>query len=106
MNSFCGVSTASKVVRVNYLITGIDTPMKESEIQLYPNPAVDFIYLQFGENRVVRIQIFDLTGKLVSNIQLNDSSYRLDVSSYRSGSYILKAVDERGSSVTAKFIKQ
>lgn len=106
MNSFCGVSTVSKVVRVNYLITGIDTPMKESEIQLYPNPAVDFIYLQFGENRVVRIQIFDLTGKLVSNIQLNDSSYRLDVSSYRSGSYILKAVDERGSSVTAKFIKQ
>ncbi|AHB41789.1 hypothetical protein P148_SR1C00001G1009 [candidate division SR1 bacterium RAAC1_SR1_1] len=107
MNSFCGISTASKTVRVNYLvITGIEDNIKDQEINLYPNPAIDYIYLSFGKAKASHLQVFDLSGRIVSTEKIDAFEYRLDVSSYRSGTYVIKVFDENRGSVTAKFIKQ
>lgn len=105
--TFCGSFNSSQVVRINHIVTtGIDDNIRDQEILLYPNPAVDYIYLEFGEARVSTIQVFDISGRMVSMENVDGFNYRMDVSSYRQGTYIVKLFDENGSSVTAKFIKQ
>lgn len=101
------VLSDTMTVTVNHLVvTGVEDNIKDQEIKLYPNPAVDYIYLSFGETIVSHINVFDMSGRMLSNTLINSTNYRMDVSSYRSGTYIVKIFDKKGNSTTAKFMKQ
>lgn len=107
MESMCGETTSSQVVRVNYLETvGIEDNIQIEEIELYPNPATDYIYLQFGEDNVSRIQIFNLSGQVVSTELVQGYNHTLNVYSYPQGTYIVKIYGKNGGVLSTKFIKR
>lgn len=104
----CGSFSSSQTIYVNLILTtDVNTPDgSNKEIQLYPNPAIDYIYLDFGEAKVSQLQIFDISGRVISTQTINSMSYRIDVSSFRTGMYIVKLYMQSGSFLSARFEKQ
>lgn len=75
-----------------------------TQIQLYPNPAQDFI--SFKGNTVVKsVQIFSLDGKLVLNGK-TDTSSNIDISDLKTGNYLVKAFGENQLVKTFKLLKK
>lgn len=79
--------------------------VKTTEISIFPNPAKDVVYVMAKEN-VVKAEIFDSTGRLVSTQTLNATEQRkgISTSSLPKGVYILKLYTTE-SVVTKKIIK-
>jgi hypothetical protein len=82
--------------------TGIK-PVKQKELHLYPNPAVDFIYLSV-EDPLTRINIYNSMGQMVKSI--DNPERKFDVSDLTSGMYMLNATDQKGIIYKSKFIKK
>lgn len=91
-----------KIANPNYV--QLDT---RSYIQLFPNPAKDFIDISFDEaninnNSNVNIFIYNSAGNIIDRICLDKypKTYQLDISNYMSGTYFIKNGDK-----IYKFIK-
>jgi len=77
-------------------------------IKVYPNPAKDFIFLDFDKTieDKISITIFDLTGRIVLKTSIqNQKSKRLDVSMLTNGMYLLNMVTKDQNKITIKIIK-
>ena len=68
-------------------------------ISIYPNPTSDLLNINFGNNvgRFDSVELFDITGKLITRRSLNNQieQTQLDVSTFSSGVYLLKVSSEK-----------
>lgn len=89
-----------KILDANLL--SISENIKNSPIDIYPNPTSDFVNIKINEN-IESVEIFDSSGKLISK----DSSGReqISVSFLQNGLYILK-VKTKNSTYTKKINKK
>ncbi|MFH2141075.1 MAG: T9SS type A sorting domain-containing protein [Bacteroidota bacterium] len=78
-------------------------------MSVYPNPVIDNAYFDFElfENSQVKIDIYSLTGKLMSSETINKNAgkhkYVINASQYQSGTYMIKLYANNKSNV-AKFV--
>jgi len=78
----------------------------QEELKIYPNPVRDVLNLEYQSNLQARLQIFNLSGQIVFEGQLNPNSLaQIDVSDYSSGLYQLKLTNERGTSIQKLLIE-
>lgn len=69
------------------------------EIGVYPNPIKDILTVDLGNN-IATIQVFDLTGRLVtSTLNNKDSIQTIDFSNFENGVYILQISGEQWQKV-------
>ena len=74
-------------------------------LKAYPNPVTDILLIQ-SETELKDIKIYDITGKLIEDINMDYSlTKRVDISSYKDGVYILKAESIDGESLITKIVK-
>jgi len=73
-------------------------------IRIYPNPVRDELRIENGEWRIEKVEILDLTGKIILNSQLS-ILHSVNVSALPQGIYIVKLKTDKGI-VTEKFIKE
>lgn len=77
----------------------------ESEANVYPNPVVDFVYLEYAleEETEVEVVLYDLTGRLVrvlsekNTVSKGSHAFEYNVSELETGNYIL-ALNKGGES--------
>lgn len=74
-----------------------------SDIQLFPNPVVDNIYIKGMEGQAFDYEITDAQGKLIMSIEGSNDD-QIDVSHLAKGVYMLKLND--GNSGVYRFVKQ
>ena len=97
---------------LNFLIEGsgyisIKENVLPSNFLLYPNPATESVTIKL-ENSVEQNQslsIIDITGKLVSQIDVSNTSTRIDVSKLRKGVYFVTLISPKGQK-TRKLVVQ
>jgi len=95
-----------------YEIVGIDELSdKNFKVNIYPNPAVEFIYIQVENKEInkVSIELYSMDGKLVTNeiFDNNGTSYEFNLSKHSSSQYILKITDLNGGNTQSyKIIKR
>lgn len=80
----------------------------ENRVLLYPNPSQEHIQLK-GLTGTISLQIINALGTSVLNysgISTNSEELRIDISSFKSGFYILRIVDENNRITSLKFLKQ
>ena len=65
---------------------GITNAKKGISVNVYPNPATDFVSFNSSTN-INTITIFDNSGKLIKNINPNRFTYTIDVSDFAKGIY-------------------
>jgi hypothetical protein len=78
-------------------------PILQKAIHIYPNPAVDVLYLSI-QDPLSRIDVYNAQGQLVKCI--NNPGRKFDVSDLTSGIYMLNVTDQSGTVYKTKFIKQ
>ncbi|MGC9343503.1 MAG: T9SS type A sorting domain-containing protein, partial [Bacteroidales bacterium] len=71
---------------------------QENTMMVYPNPAGEYIQIEFSNDSPSMISIFDLSGKKIKSFETNSSTSRIDISDLKKGVYILNAIRENTSS--------
>ncbi|WP_234110529.1 T9SS type A sorting domain-containing protein [Chryseobacterium sp. R2A-55] len=78
-----------KIINLNAFLSTSDTK-NISHINIYPNPAMDFIKILNSKNqKISRAEIFEMSGKMIKNIA-SFSENTIDVQALCAGSYLLK----------------
>jgi mannan endo-1,4-beta-mannosidase len=91
---------------VNYTETRTFTPDHSDGIQLFPNPAANFIRLTGLPSNPVDIELLNSDGSLIKKYHTeNTTQYSIDVSSLPGNLYIIKAVTTNKTAYL-KFIKR
>jgi thermitase len=78
-------------------------PTPNPELTIFPNPVSDFLHINTTEPDA-RIQIFDLTGKIIHQQHFSSSNGSIDVTGFSPGIYFIK-VQMKNRFVTRRWIK-
>jgi hypothetical protein len=70
-----------------------------STVKVYPNPATDVINFSINYNKVSKVAIMDITGRLIETVDFNLNNARVDVSNYNSGVYFYQITNNNGEVV-------
>lgn len=73
-------------------------------VSVYPNPANDAVNITAAAP-VIRVQFYDVQGRLLQADRVNETTVKIDISLYPSGIYFVKTDTENGTKIT-KLIKQ
>lgn len=78
-----------------------------SQINVYPNPVIDLLTIDFGRttNESNNIQLFDSNGKLIYNSSNQLNYQTIDMSLFSAGNYILKLSNKNLELKSFKIIK-
>jgi len=77
---------------------------KQNNLTIYPNPATDFVTVEYENYLYSKAQVVDATGRLVQSIQLNGSPQRINLDGLNSGIYFLAINNEFGISSIEKIV--
>lgn len=89
-------SPANQVTVFVKMVSGIDLIENNSDVQIYPNPAKDFVFIQFRDQPVEksRITVFDVFGKVIYYSETINKEVRLDLKGNAAGLYFVR-VDQK-----------
>ncbi|MDD3739865.1 MAG: C10 family peptidase [Bacteroidales bacterium] len=90
---------------LNYetIVLGVNSNNLNSDINVYPNPANDEIFI-YGLDSKSKIIVQDMSGRIVYNEEFLVNS-KIDISAFASGIYILK-IENQEENKTLKFVKE
>jgi len=57
---------------------------------IYPNPAHDYIVIKNDELRMMNVDIFDLTGKMLKQFKIQNSELKIQIGDLEKGVYIIR----------------
>ncbi|WP_222165208.1 beta strand repeat-containing protein [Edaphocola aurantiacus] len=76
----------------------------ENTVSVYPNPAVDYVYVNVADwTKVTTVTILDVQGRVL--MSSNNASQGISLSGLAKGSYILQVKQSNGQTSSFKFIK-
>ncbi len=81
-----------------------DEVIESSSLLIYPNPAKDVIHLQLNQH-YAHLELLDITGRQLSNKMINTTQIPVDISSLKSGHYLIRLSGPDGT-ITKRFFKQ
>ena len=89
------------------LVIGNEEVLDDGKMVISPNPFSASISIDGRDGRMIQqVNIYDIQGRLVMAQKPNRSSVSIDLSSYSSGLYIFKILDQDGALRLFKAIKQ
>ena len=101
------LSTACRIRKVTPPPVGISLLRSKDEIRIFPNPASDYLQVQFKRQFTGSISIYNTTGQLLQKEDLTKSlEYHLAISAFPPGLYFLKIRSPKGPSYSRNFTKQ
>lgn len=78
---------------------------KLTDINLYPNPAENILNIDFKDVAETKVNLYDMSGRLVMNTVLINTNNKLDMSQLKSGIYVVELSNENGKARTKITIK-
>ena len=90
--------------QIYQLTSQIEVPQIDYGVPVYPNPAVNQLFLttEIGS----AISIYSLTGKLIESLTSNGWQQNIDVTSLQPSIYIIKVLSPKGLLNSYKFVKE
>jgi len=98
----------SKKVRINIVDIETSAPIQtiETGITAYPNPAGEFISLNLNGINAERVDVYDITGKLLSTNNLSSEQTLIFTGNLHSGLYFIKVYNGNQNIAKLKIIKR
>lgn len=89
---------------------GITETELNISLQVYPNPATDYLILKVDastlpSNQQMTYQLFDLTGKLIENKKITSTTEVIQMENLADATYFLKVINSNNEVKTFKIIK-
>lgn len=85
--------------------TGINNDEQAATVHIYPNPASDILYIDFGQDDLMpgfSVSIKDVTGAIVYTAPINMQLMSINISSWANGTYFLSILDPVGNIVVMR----
>jgi len=98
------VSDPSNTITVTTTNVGINE-YNANNIVLYPNPTSGEFRIQNTESTIEKVEIYDVYGKMLNMVEVNDNQVTLNASNYAAGMYFVKVYATNGVA-TKSFIKK
>lgn len=76
---------------------GVDDVQPEVNIGIYPNPARDNLTIEATDNRILKISIYTVSGKLIYSNKVNNEKVEINTSTFKAGLYHISVQTEDGS---------
>jgi hypothetical protein len=98
--------TPSEVATVDYLVTvGVEEYLAQM-IQIYPNPATQFVTINSSSDaiQITGYQIFDQFGKLMTQSNGTLENNQINISNFANGMYIIRLLTNEGT-INKKLMK-
>ena len=100
---------SNEVVMQGYIsvgTTGIETIIQET-VAIYPNPAMDYVWVRGAGYAVQTVKLLDIMGKTIQvSLSKDNEGIRIDVSGLHPGLYLLQVALPGGKMLTQKFVKR
>ena len=89
-------------------IINLGKQISKQAVNIYPNPATTEINISLKQanERIARLSIIDIQGRVVIQKQVDDKQTKLDVSALAKGVYIVEGYTSLGVKFTSKFVKE
>lgn len=101
----CGTSSFGQVEDYTLNITALAvSDVSKTQVKVYPNPVVDILNVE-AASKVSTVQVFDLTGKVVSSHALSAVKNQVDLSKLAPGVYVVNIQTENGTQ-SVKIVKK
>lgn len=100
----CGTLTSGESNHVTFTTTGVNDYVLDNTT-LYPNPTTGVFRIQNTKVAIQRVDVYDVYGKLMTSIKVEDNTAEIDASSYASGVYFARIITEKGT-VTKRIVKK
>jgi hypothetical protein len=80
--------------------------LNRPQLSVYPNPSADRITIEIdGASAITEMTITDMAGKVLLQLQNSAHKQQIDIADLAKGIYLLRAVDEDGTTIQTKFVK-
>lgn len=88
----------SAIAVYNYNPTGIEQFELRDRLNLYPNPADNYVMIgaKDGGVTIEKVELYNMFGQLLRSVEVNGTAAELSVSSLATGSYIAKVFTDKG----------
>lgn len=73
--------------------------------EIYPNPTTGEFRVQNSELRIENVEVYDVYGKLITSVKVEDNSIVIDLSDNASGVYFTRIFTEKGT-ITKRIVKK
>ncbi|MBN2779139.1 MAG: PKD domain-containing protein [Bacteroidales bacterium] len=102
-----GIKTSSGIKPVTCLVD-IESFKTQNNIEIYPNPAIDLLYINTGfleSDKLIHIQLIDQTGRIVDSFDKTSSAdeISIDITQYPQGLYFVNMIIDQ-ERVTQKIL--
>ena len=99
---------------VVHVINAVLTPDEETgifndrlqKLDIYPNPAADYVTVRFGETKDMRIRVIGLDGRVIRTFENVTSGQTLNLSGIETGTYMLVSGKRNASLAVNKILIQ
>ena len=79
------------------LVSNVDDLNKINDISIYPNPAIDFLYIENLPSDCEKIQVFDIYGReMQSYDSLNGENIKIPLSDLSQSNYFIRFNSDNG----------
>lgn len=91
-----------------YTFLSVSNLTNNSALEIYPNPTINVLYLHLNNLALEQatMNIYDMYGKLVQQVEINDESQAIDVEHLSTGVYFLQLFDNGRMIDCQKIIKE
>ena len=84
--------------------TDTEEPILIQTLKLYPNPAKELFYLEFGNPGSRYVQLFNASGALLRQLKSSDQVVEMSTVGLPSGLYFVRCIFENGQFTTKKVL--
>ena len=102
----CGEQTSGESNHITFTPnrTGVNDYLLSSTV-VYPNPTTGEFRIENSELRIENVEVYDVYGKLITTVKVEDNSVVIDLSDNASGVYFTRISTEKGV-VTKRIVKK
>ena len=86
-------------------VTNITELNTELNVSVFPNPTNEFVKIVSSEDRNYTIQLFNISGKLLVEKEINKTDNTINMNEFTNGTYLLK-ITNKNETNTYQIIKQ
>lgn len=84
---------------------GVNNYTLANSISLYPNPTSGEFRIQNAELRIDKVEVYDVYGKMLNMVEVNDNQVTMNASNYAAGMYFVRIYTANGTA-TKTFVKK
>jgi DNA polymerase IIIc chi subunit len=66
-------------------------------VNVYPNPATDFVQIEAPDEKIISIKVLDAQAKVIVSTAVNKHFLRLDTHLWSKGNYFIEVETEAGT---------